>query len=410
MGFLRKCCLSFALVTLSGVSVANSSEGENSLTFSSLYFQQSDQQQDIRGLMSFGKDMAGLRGTGLDWATDQWGGSELNRAGLFLFSELVFGTVMDQSFQTALHEQGHGSRFASVGLGYRFNTGDDEFFGYYFSNFGDFEGFTQTTGVTYFALDDRVQDFINSKGGNNYRNLIISAAGINAEMTYADYLQDQMYFEGIHLSQGLGLIMGKTSALNYQYDDNLGNDLRSIEDQYQLLNIHVDVGDMDQANILAVLLSGSTWRYLAGAYDYTKTGDTRLESWEYFGFRVPDFSSYVTSRGLSMKMDTAYRLEEQLFLTLAVEHVYKGDSATEYTLGAYKEFPYMQGLTLQGHAIMGYGTGYGVESELRVTDTFSVFAGANYDELESLNGERYIVSLKDDLNEWSAFAGVRWFY
>ena len=385
-----------------------------SFTFDSRYIQQSDQQQDIRGLMSFGKDMTDIRGFALDWGTDRWahGADEKGeRIGMFAL-EVLLGVGMDQSFLTALHEQSHGSRFAAMGLKYEFEGGKDSFFPFYIDHFGKDDTYTQVTGSNW--IPDKNNE-INVRTGTGtgltpYGNLLASAAGVNAEVAYSAYLQDQIYFNGGHLSHGIGMILGKMSTERYGKGDEAGNDINDIKNLYAARNIDIDEDDMDQANYIAVLLSSSTWRYLMGIYDYAQTGNTTLDSWEYYGFRLPDFSSYITSQGLSLKMDTAYRVHEDFVMTLGVEHVYKGDSATEYTVGARYDMPVMKGMFVKGYAIMGYGKGYGLESELNVTDSFSLFAGAHYDELDSLNGERYIVSLKDDDNDWSVFGGVRWYY
>lgn len=406
-GFIIATLSAFISTACSQIAGAN----DRSITFDSRYIQGSDQQQDIRGLMSFGKDTIVLRSIGVDWATDRWGHSNGSRAGVFIGAELLAGFVMDESFLKALHEQSHGSRMAAGGLKYEFDNGEDSFFPYYFSSFGKSGGWTQPIGNPYFQIDDKAAEYIANNGGADHVEVFTSAAGINAEMAYASYLQDQLYFNGAHLSQGLSIILGKASSLKYQVDDDDdGNDLKEIEKAYQNMGIDAETDDLKQANIVALLLSASTWQYFLGISDYVQNGKTELNQWAFHGFRIPEFTSYATTRGISMKMDTGYQFNDDLHLTLGVEHVYKGKSATEYTVGMRKELPVMSGLTLQGHAIMGYGTGYQLHSELSVTDSFSLYAGANYDELDSLNGERYIQSLKDGIKDWSVFGGVRWHY
>ena len=400
------------------------------LSLDSRYFLIDEQQQDVRGLMTFGKELSNLRATALDYSSKWFERKDgtTNRIAQFFLVEFLPGMFFEHAYSLSLHEQGHGSRVAISGRKYEFEGGGKSFFQYFSYKIGNGnvgEGYTEfgkakslTPDNYNFLSENALRETLNDPERHAKYKLIVNAGGLNAEAAYAEYLQKQIYLKnGGDISMGLGLMINKMALVTYEKPTDedrkklkTGSDLLNIERNYADLGINIDVDDIRMGGALATLFSASTWNYFMSLGNFFSTGDTSMSSWEYRGFRIPDTTCYVTSRGLSMKVDTGYRFSDVLIATLGVENVYKGKSATEYTLGVQYEMPVKDGLILGGYAITGYGKGYGFEGELKINKSLSMFVGGNYDEYKGLYGERNIVSLRTGNSCWSMFGGVRLYY
>ena len=399
------------------------------LSLDSRFFLFDDQQQDIRGLMPFGKELSNIRATVLDYSTKWFERDDgtTNRIAQFFLVEFLPGWFFEHAYSVSLHEQGHGSRSAMSGVKYEFEGGGKSFFRYFGYKIGKGnveEGYTEhenPLNVNYstynFITDTAIDQTLGDPVKISKYRLIVNAGGLNAQTAYAEYLQKQIYLNGGDISMGLGLMINKMAHITYtkptdeeRKNPRVSSDLLNIERNYDAVGINVTADDISTGGAIAALFSASTWSYFMSLRNFFNTGDTTMSSLEYRGFRIPDTTCYITSRGLSMKVDTGYRFSDVLIATLGVENVYKGKSATEYTLGVQYEMPVKHGLILSGYAITGYGKGYGFESELKLNKSLSLFAGGNYDEYKGLYGERNIVSLRTGDSCWSMFGGVRLYY
>jgi hypothetical protein len=391
---------------------ALASETNPRLTLDSRYVPSEMQYADLRGLYQFGHEVTLLRGRGLEAVTESWmGRTSTRRSLLFLASEVVLAFYMDLSFQTALHEQAHGSRAAALGLRYRFDGGSRSFFPYYLDKLGSNGGFTFSSGRRFSPADS---DRFFTPAGNQRpeARLLTSAAGMNAQTAYATFLADAAASEGAHVSNFVGHTWAKLAPS--LYPERLGGqrigDVTNVIDSYSQGGIvSIRERDIKDGNLVSFLASAGTWRHLAAVRDYISEGKVRQKP-RRRALELPELENYLTTRGLSMRASSSWRASEVLRLPFAVEHVYRGSQRTELSLGADYRLPVELDLRLKTFVLMGLSPGGGVELEYREALRNVWRAGVNVDNYNSLYGERNIISLRHGQVAPSFYASLTRFF
>lgn len=398
-GLVGLCCIAFACQT----------KGEP-LSLDSRYFQKSDQQYDIRGFPQFGVEVTNLRHYLLREFTDRYASAEKDSRRIlgFIGIEIIAGTIMDQGFLLAHHELSHGARFAAQGWGYRLNTGETEFFSYYFHNFGQSGGYVESTSRNFLPHNPTKYYDSGSSQYTPYADVIISAAGINAEMSYAGFIGDMVDRGEGNISHLQAYWLGKLSTVGYAEDGT--GDIQTIRDKLSALGAaNLSKAEMDRANYISLIGSYTTWRFLGGVANYFTIGETRISRSPH-AVRIPDLENFVTSKGLSYRLTSGYRFNDDFNSTLRVEQVVQGISVTEVTLGADYIFRNLSDLKLEGHFIMGMSPGWGGRISGKLASRLQAYLGVNLDQQNSLEGERNIVSLKDGISTVSSYGGLNYIF
>jgi hypothetical protein len=369
-----------------------------SLSLDSRYFSYSDQTYDMRGLPQFGYEVSMFRGKLLEKMTDKtfMGNSTLGRSSLFFFFEVLGGYYMDLSFITAYHELGHASRTAAIGYGYSFDGGTRDFFSYYSYKFGKNGGYTESRSRHFEVPHER--RFITP--GNDftpYAKILIQTAGLNSSSYYAGFLANKSIDEGFRTSHFLSYTMAKLNA--YIYPESISGvrmgDVANILDSYRDYGVgSFTEKDIKDYSLFSFLASQSTWNYFRSLGKYFGSGNT-----VYFAkktkIQIPDFETYFTSKGISVKTLSSYHWSDDLSFPFSIEHVFRGKHLTEYSLGAGYKLKTQLPDILSVSFLMGLSPGAKVDYQVDPWINTRLNVGANIDNLNSLDGERNIVSLKN---------------
>ena len=152
---------------------------------------------------------------------------------------------------------------------------------------------------------------------------------------------------------------------------------------------------MNTANLVALLASGSTYRYSRGLYSYLRDGShRRIGAYEFHNVRVPETSTYLTSRGISYKVKSGYRFKDGLLLHAGLEFVAHGDHSAEGTLGLAKKVESLRSAKLRGNVILGRGIGAEINASLPLNSASSIGMGLEHYSSKTLHGERNVPSLE----------------
>ena len=381
----------------------------SSLTLDSRYFPYGDQQQDMRGIPQFGYEVTGLRGKVLEHLTRKTllGDSALERSLLFFGSEIVGGYLMDLSFITSYHEFGHASRVAALGYGYSFDGNKKDFFSYYLFKFGSNGGVTYTEKRN-FKVASR---FVRGTTFTDLGRILVSSGGLNAGTAYAGYLGQKAKDEGAHVSHFFSYTYAKLNPALYPEKSHgvRFGDVANILSYYRRLGVgDFESGDLKNMSYVSYVLSSSTWEYLRAVGNYIRSGEMKTKP-EQRKWALPDFESYVTSKGLSMKMISSFTAHESFSVPFGIEHVFRGKHVTEYSLGASYFLDKEKEKRLTSSLVAGLALGWKLDYELNSGDNTVLNLGFNLDQLNSLDGERNIISLRkgevaiSPYLKWSAF-------
>ena len=193
------------------------------------------------------------------------------------------------------------------------------------------------------------------------------------------------------------------------YPENAGGvrfgDVANILDNYRDMKIgDFTEQDIKNGNLISFFASASTWQYLKAASNYISCGEVRTFS-DKQTFNWPNFESFFTTHGLSMRTSSAYNHNEQWSFPFGVEHVFRGEHVTEYSVGTKYRFEQIP-LKLSANLFAGLSPGTNIELEYSYWEKTLIHTGISVDNLNSLNGERHIVSLKDGEIASSLYIGL----
>lgn len=328
-----------------------------------------------------------------------------NPVGRGVWSLLGFSlaTPYAAGLNMALHQNGHGTRIAAIGQKpeYFFYSDPDDldsydpddtysdFFSYFFQaiNRTDETGGTQASGDTLFKLgtDDRPDDW----------GLVIQAGGVNHQSQYADLLEETIYLRGGHLAYLPFYLKAKMAVSNYMDAEDSGDfgdgggDMAAVIRFYETEELDINRGNLRTGSDTALLLSTATYGLLFSYWSYVTEDNPVPPPLEAFDLRLPDVDFYINRKGLSYKVKSGYRVDDELLFPFAVEQVYRGESTTEVSLGA--NFRVGDFWIQSGFA----GSSYHAALDLLLTEQFLISGGVQHYDVNSLYGERNIPSLKE---------------
>jgi hypothetical protein len=411
---MSKIFIFFVVLIINSNLFAQTNNSNLSFTLDCRYFSYGDQQYDIRGLPQFGYEITLLRGKLLETITDKtfMGNSSFRRKILFYTTELLGLYYMDLSFGTAYHELGHASRLAAIGYGYSFDGGAKSFFPYYFQKFGKNGGYT-FTGEKNFKLGQQSRFITSGNTFTPYAEILISTAGINGATTYSGYLAKKAQEDGAHVSLFMSYTFNKLSPSLYPEKTDSGvrfGDIANILDAYRKQGIgNFNEKDIKHMNFISFIASASTWNYFQSVSNYFSSGQVRSHL-KKRKVNLPNFESYYTSKGISMKALTSYELNESLSMLIAVEHVFRGEHVTEYSMGASYLLKTKTPSRLTASLLVGLSPGGKLDCQIDPAIDSRLNFGVNIDNLNSLDGERNIVSLKNgNVNPSLYLKGTKYF-
>ncbi|GHU26781.1 hypothetical protein FACS1894152_2120 [Bacilli bacterium] len=380
----------------------SSPEMENSFTFSSAYF---EGRYTNEGLSAFILEFLGGIDRLHDYIDNPYG----------KIAVAAIGIWSSYGLHLALHEVGHGLRGKAFG-------GD-----YVMPKDGKWDNLTREERAAlkkdenFFKFFARKLVFphqgypIISRPNENSTHvwLIRVAGGLNNTVYLSERVSDELHSKGrIGLAESFVYIWGELHPILYSsmtrkqlkklYPDNddLTSDAINIEDAYKTLGISAKQNDMVLANTISLLLSGTTYSILSPIFKdsyHTKPGDNYIKPLEYANFRIPDVFSYITTRGISYKVVSGYKIKDDLRLIFGFEQVVHGKSTTELSFGINKMFKTPIGNDLLFKVVTTFGRGFNIEGTLSlpVHKRLSVnLGGASYS-TKSLLGERHAVNMEN---------------
>ncbi|MDR1561083.1 MAG: hypothetical protein LBS23_01875 [Holosporaceae bacterium] len=347
-------------------------------------------------------------------------GSELLKAGRRLEKYTVDNSSVDTSewlvwlpriltmylyktFRNAYHEIGHGLKNRAYGADYALLKDDktltsfeknENFFKYFVKKLGS----PRSRGACYA-----------SKELADTEELVVSAGGMNNEIYLAERQAEDFHKNGSlggvesfyyfynRLSPVAYASKGKSEEDRDKPDTDVGDDPIAIEGYYKKLGISARKSDIKSAGVISLLLSGMTYSILWGAYKNLSTdGGYTPKPFNVWGIRIPDTFSYITSKGISYKVVSGYKMDENLNLIFGLETVLHGKSANEFSLGFDKTF----GESLHNiscKVVTTFGKGFNVEASCSypILECLSInFGGGSYSS-KSLLGERHAKNMEN---------------
>ncbi|MDR3071392.1 MAG: hypothetical protein LBU29_02210 [Endomicrobium sp.] len=254
-----------------------------------------------------------------------------------------------------------------------------------------------------------------------HESLICSAGGLNNQIYFTERISNELHKKGNISGSGnyaFAYVWGKLYTISYEAsktskDSDILIDSERIENIYKKMGISVKKRDIVFANVVSTLLSGTTYSVIARFFDWSDYTDyNNLKALKIAGFRVPDTFSYITTRGVSYKVVSGYKVRENLDLMFGVEQVIHGKSATEVNLGVSKTF----GAKLNHiscELAMTFGRGFNIEATCSVPtikDWFLNFGIASYC-CKSLLGERHAMDMRNGKDRSNnAFVSISYRY
>ncbi len=334
-----------------------------------------------RAFWRFGQEVDGAVATGFDLLSSTFLGD-------FLLTRAVLGGVfywqwnkLEYGYFVANHELGHGARFYAVHGTPVYRWNEEEWLSHIFIFWAD--GFTrygdgaQATSDTQYTTQYLPEDF------DSY----VSAGGMNNSTLYAESIEDQITFGGGgHILQYPGYVRAKEDAATYvdNTDGGQSGDVATVLSDYTLKGYNISANNIKQGSLVSRWASATHWMFIASAVKYLFKADPMVSAFYFGKIRAPDVSHFLTGRGLSYKIKSAYK-DDAVIYPFAVEYVYNGDSTLELSFGLRnKQF----GLLTLVNSLGGYGLN--ADYAVTKTDLLEFTLGASYYSDKSLAGSRLI--------------------
>jgi hypothetical protein len=339
-----------------------------------------------RAFWNFGQEIDGVVSTGYDALSSTFiGDFILTRAALAGVSYWGWDRL-EYGFFVSNHELGHGARLYSYGWNPSYRWGEEAWLSNIFTFWS--QGFTRYgQGAEATSLDPLTGDSV----PDEYLIATI-AGGMNNSAQYAEYIEDQIaYNGGGHILQYLGYVRAKEDAASYVDNTNGGQDAGDVFNTiniYQSKGFAITAQDLKTGSLVSRWASSTHYLFFVGAFNYLVKGNPKVNPFFLGGFKLPDLSHFITSRGISYKIRSGLKTGSGYF-PVAVEYVYKGDTTVEASLG-YRTGRAAGSQEYGFHLLANSKGGYGLSSDAKVfkTESTNVTLGASYYSEALLVGER----------------------
>jgi hypothetical protein len=229
------------------------------------------------------------------------------------------------------------------------------------------------------------------------RNIILMASGVNNVMYFSSLLADEVYRHNGHILDAIPYFTGKMDAYRYNVSNEPSSDITALTSYYASKGFNIGRKDIRRADIISLALSGSTYAYILGIWDYVKQGrgKERVTPLEFWGIRLPEVSAYFGTRGISYHIQSAYRINPTLYIPFGYEFVFKGGRGHEFTVGVAKNFPSFYHLTVKGNVRLGSGIGGNASLSIPLTKRGCLSGGVSVLNARQLFGERHMTTFKE---------------
>ncbi len=331
----------------------------------------------------------------------------LNRKAGFYMRAFLTGLIMNHTYfsfySLPYQEFGHGSRGRAFGVepDYYLLGNEGDVTHTYYAFFGDV--FSSVMGSKGLSTATKKPDtwFAHSSVDTSDFDLIWYAGGVNNQVYFSQIIDDRFYERNItSVYDVIGFFNAKMAISNL--DSVTLNEIRSM---YSDKGISLSNSELKRYNGYAVLSSLTFWAFVDGWARYLVSGIDHIQYNEWYNFRLPDVSMYLTSHGPSYRVQSGYRFSVDTHMPIAIEYVFAGESHYELTLGVSKKWSW----PLKSYSEIRLGDGVGLTQAIDIVlPSFSkVGVGFDYYNFNNLYGERHILSLKDggtNINFWLAYS------
>lgn len=436
----------------------------NTITFSSGYF---EKYYNNRQIANFGLEYINL----FDYAFEKTVTSNFYKK-QGPVTKLVLHTLLSTidcffiiGFDTAYHEFGHAMRFKALGQDYLFvksskngyDATDDKkannknFFKYLF-NVTFVEPFSGGATLPFLYINNETsaelinefnsfqhqynsgiknpEEYLKNKGKTHLipelkkfiklikeqasQNIITYTGGINNEVYFQEKMTERTYLNNrITISDYIFSIFSKSSIIAYiKTKDELNGstgDPEAIETNFKFLGIKADRKKMEKSFLLSILLSQTTY---APFLNLSFKINTSFAPLQYKGFIFPDVFPYITTKGISYRIKSAYKYSDNLIFRFGIEFVAYGESAQEFIFGINTKL--MWNTRLDFATVFGK---YGVNIETTYTIPIIKHLNINLDfdlhSTKSLYGERNayrLLKLSDPFKKKDEFGNEHQYY
>ncbi|WP_186647188.1 hypothetical protein [Fluviispira vulneris] len=327
--------------------------------------------------------------------TYSWGFRKLSldsnifgRSFSFILSLYLVNYINTTYLNTPFHEFGHATRFQSYGYNItRYNVGEDN----------------SVTANSYFEMvfkRAKTGPVGASTSGNfsilsTSQDLIVTAGGMNNETLLSERLSDRIYERGGSVPDLFYHYYNKKGPYDYFNISSSSGDPTIILNTYKTLGLNISKQNIMDSYTFSLLASGTFYSLLWGNIKYFYNGEQNIKPIDIFGFSLPDFYTYLNSRGLSIETILHYRVNEALSFGLSYEKVYNGtpydEFGPQFRLALKLNSNYLKFLIIKPQLLIGAGDnvdwGGSLLTELEGT-YFGTFAKYTYYNSNTLYGER----------------------
>lgn len=290
---------------------------------------------------------------------------------------------------------------------------------------------TATTPVEYFRvlqqknddklayIDSTVQKAQKLVDDPDIDSVVIFAGGLNNQSIFAGKVEDEgLLSKSVYVFDFLPILLNKYAPVGYLSIDvpetleqdnvfapfsldvrllHVANDQGTVQRHYRrhgiIPNYTVDMGH--RGAYYSIALSASTYQSLYGLYAFLVHGKVFTAPFSVKGVYFPNTSFFYTSKGLSLRFKMAYEWDKNLLFVGTYETVYEGQTAHEFKLTVYKNFPQLNNLKINANALISFSEGTpafqgGVGFEYPLHELLHIEGGYNVYNANTLDGERNI--------------------
>lgn len=386
------------------IPVENDSNIKDSITFSSAYF---ESQYTNKQLAHFGLEL--IRGTARleDFITSNIDNEKRKRYTQW-FARAIYIFIYN-AFEFAYHEIGHGLRVNAYGKDFQLTLDydddhsdfkkDQNFFKFFIKNIGNFDGAgTRIQGLAILSETGEIK-YTDLKE----EDLVFSAGGMNNETYMTERITRDFHNRGrLSFYESFSYFLGKLyptgyALINCKEGQENGFDPIRVENLYKKLGISATRNDIARCGLVSFLLSGTTYSIMKSIF----SPDKHVTPISFYNFQAPDVFAYITSKGISYRLVSAYKCLDNLKFLFGAEHVFRGKSTTEVHLGADISF-----WNTNLEFVTTFCNGFNIEAacSINILDNLAINIEAGTYACKSMLGERHAKNLKDGKKRCSDIA------
>lgn len=367
----------------------NNTSTKDTITFSSAYF---ESQYTNKQLANFYLELVRGMARVEDFLANNFDGEEKTAARWC--ARTLYILFIHRASNTAYHEIGHGLKVKAYGKDFQLTEHSDN---------GDFK--KDQNFFKFFAK--KMGNFSRAacrheKGLKDEEELVIAAAGMNNETYIAERISRDFHDRGrLSFAESFAYFYGKLSPVAYalsksskneEADALSGDDPVAVGGYYKKLGISATKNDIALGGLVSTLLSCTTYSIVKSAF----SSDKYATPISFYNFQGPDMFSYVTSKGISYRIVSAYKYQDDLKFLFGAEHVFHGKSTTEIYLGIDTTLDssfYNTNLKV----VTTFCNGFNLEAacSIPVIDSLSLNVEAGTYSCKSMLGERHSKNMKD---------------